>query len=262
VFDAGLVALTMVLPLVGVVLAVEEDGLAPAPAALLAAVLLAHAAPLMWRRAAPWTVLGAVLLTTWLGPLVLATDVVPTGGWAFAFAAPVDLAAVYAVAALGARPRLTWLAPLAAAASGACAFTVMVMDSLGLPEGAVAAMSALAMAGAAGFLLLWPAAAAWLTGHLVRRRRQQRAHREQSAVAVVTAQAEHQARTERARIAYGLRGDVLDHAAEVSRAADRADLAAVVTHARAALTAMRALLDSLGTRPATTPEEVPSSLSV
>ncbi|WP_305782463.1 sensor histidine kinase [Symbioplanes lichenis] len=256
-FDAGLVALLLVFPVIGVVLAVEEDGLAPGPAALLLVVVVAHTVPLMWRRNAARAVLTAVVLTTWPAVLLFATDVVPTGGWAFAFAAPADLAAVYAVAAFGARPRLSWLAPLAVAASGAGAFVVM----LALP-GPDVVVSGLVTGGFIGFLLLWPAAAAWLAGHLVRRRRQRRSDREEGAVAVATAQAEQQARAERARIAAGLRGAVLHHAAEIPRAADRADLAAVVTHARAALTAMRSLLDSLGTRPAREAEEVPTSLSV
>jgi len=103
-----------------------------------------------------------------------------------------------------------------------------------------------------------PLGACWLAGRAARRRRQRRADREEGAVAVAAAQAEVHTRDERARVAAGLRDAVLDPAARVPRAADEADLPAVLDSARETLAAMRALLDGLETRAV---QEVPSSPS-
>ncbi len=67
----------MILP-VSFALALTEEWSAAARRATLPALLVVcgllvlHALPLLWRRRAPWAVLGAVLATAWLGPVVVA----------------------------------------------------------------------------------------------------------------------------------------------------------------------------------------------
>ena len=270
VLDAGLVFLTLVLPLSGVAVVVEDDGLAPARSALVLLAVLAHSVPLLWRRQHPWPVLAAVASTTWLGPLLMLTHVPPgDGGWLFLFSVGADLVAVYTVAAL-IRPGRSWLAPVIALVSTALALGLLLsfgpaVDAdaetdgpmgYALLFGAVSAVMAIALA--------VPVGGSWLAGYVTRRRRQHRLNQEEGAVAVAAGQAEMRARDERARVAAGLREAVVEHAARVPRAADEADLVAVLEAARQALAAMRALLDGLGERhpSAATQQEVPSSPSV
>ena len=265
VLDACLALLTLVLPLAGLAVSVDEDGLGATPAGLILLALAAHSVPLLWRRQHPWWVLAAVTSSAWLGPLLVATQVVPDGGsWLFLFGLGADLAAVYAVAARGARPGLTWLAPVASTVS--TAFAVSILTVLEPPAAGDPAPDGLLMivfltavlVVFAGALLAVPLGACWLAGRAARRRRQRRADREEGAVAVAAAQAEVHTRDERARVAAGLRDAVLDPAARVPRAADEADLPAVLDSARETLAAMRALLDGLETRAV---QEVPSSPS-
>ncbi|MGX6600722.1 sensor histidine kinase [Micromonosporaceae bacterium Da 78-11] len=259
VLDVGLVALLLAVPLSGISEAIGAGGLAPAPATLLLLAVLAHGVPLLWRRRHPWPVLAAVALTTWLGPVLLLTGMAEAElGWLFLLGTGAEVAAVYAVAVRGARPGLTWLAPLAAGASTAAALAVLI--TIEPPDGAdptpgkpLSFLLVLAlMTVVAGIALALPVGGSWLAGHLVRRRRQRRSDREDGAVAMAAAHADWQARYERARVAAGLRDAVLEHAARVPRAADQADLAGVLDAARAALNAMRSLLDGLGAWPADT----------
>ncbi|GAB1640734.1 histidine kinase [Krasilnikovia sp. MM14-A1259] len=267
VLDAGLVFLAVMLPLTGLAVGVDEDGLSRAVATLILLALLAHAVPLLWRRSRPWWVLGAVTVTAWLAPLLSVTTAIPAaGGWPFLFGGGAELAAVYAVAAWGSRPRLTWLAPVAAVVSTAPALAVLVVvgtaddpqgpgADAGTADGAATMMVQFAVTALlfGGFLAV-PAAASWLAGWVARRRRSRRRAREEGGVAVAMAQAALRARDERARIAAGLRDAVLHHTAAVPRAAENADLDAVLGSARQALAAMRGLLDGLG-RGAAAPEE-------
>ncbi|RZU54212.1 signal transduction histidine kinase [Krasilnikovia cinnamomea] len=274
VLDAGIVLLVLVLPLTGLLTTVEEEGLSPAAATLALLALLAHSVPLLWRRSRPWWVLGAVAATTWLGPLLAVTGVMSAdGAWWSLFGGGAELAAVYAVAAWGARPGLTWLAPIGGAAVLALAVGVLAAVSStpelaadpDIPKQAVgftAVMSQILITALFGALYVLPMGACWLAGWAARRRRSQRHAREEGGVAAAMAQAQMRAYDERARIAAGLRDAVLRHAAEVPRAAERADLDAVVGSARQALTAMRGLLDGLGRAGAAQQhEEVASSRS-
>jgi len=265
VLDAGLVFLTLVLPVAGVFVVIEEDGLAPAPATLVLLAVVAHSVPLLWRRQRPWAVLAAVALTTWLGPLLIVTRAAPDdGGWLFLFGVGADLAAVYAVAART-RPRLSWLAPLAALISTAFSIGLLVAlepptDAEAGPDGPLMVVALIAAVTVfAGVLLAVPLGGSWLAGYAARRRRQGRIDREENAVAVMAAQAEFRARHERARVAAGLRHAVLAHAARVPQAAEEKDVTAVLGAAREALSAMRALLDGLTDRPAPTPTDQPAT---
>ncbi|MBG0563995.1 sensor histidine kinase [Actinoplanes aureus] len=261
--DAALMLLTLALPLSGVAVFAEETGNEPAATALVLLAVVAHAAPLLWRRQHPWTAFTAVVLTTWLGPLLLVTGVVPVGGgWLFVFSAGADLAAVYAVADRGARPGLTWIAPLAAVFTGALALALLVAVEApadGEPatdEPLLALAMLLTFAVFAAVVLAVPVFGCWLAGHATRRRRQRRIDREEGAVVAAAAQAELRARDERARVAAGLHAAVLQHAARVPDAAEQADLPAVLAASKEALSAMRSLLDGLGPVP---DQEVSSS---
>jgi hypothetical protein len=242
VLDAGVVLLTLALPLAMLAVAADE-GARPATVTLLLLAAVAQSAPLMWRRGHPWPVLAAVAVATWLAPPLLATGVAPTGD-VFVFG-PAGLAAVYAVAAHGAR---SWLAPLVSLASTALVLGVLTViePAPDRPAGPMAVAVTLFSAAFAAVLLAVPYAGAWLAGRLVRQRRERRHDRERGAIAVEQMRAEARARTERARVADGLRVAVLEHAARVPRAAEEADLPGVLDAARAALAAMRGLLDALG----------------
>jgi hypothetical protein len=258
VLDAGLAALTLVTPLAGFTVVADERSSAPPliMQVLIMMALVVHSLPLLWRRQHPWWVLAAVTSSTWLGPLLAATHVMPDGdSWLFLFAVGADLAAVYAVAARGARPALTWLAAVASTVSAA--FAISVLAALDPPAGSgpgpqsslLTAFLIALLTVVGSVLLAVPLGACWLAGRSARERRQRRVDREEGAVADAGAQAELRSRHERARVAAGLRDAVLGHAARVPRAAGEADLPAVLRSARATLAAMRALLDGLDTGP-------------
>ncbi|MGK5682793.1 histidine kinase [Actinoplanes sp. URMC 104] len=258
VLDAGLALLALLLPLAGVSVLIDEDGASPAEAALILLAVVAHAAPLLWRRRRPWTVLAAVALTTWFGPLLLALRVAPPEeAWLFLFSSGADLAAVYAVAAYGRPSKLSWLGLVGGWLSATLSLAVLLAAGplLEDPSGArltgSSAVVAMALFGAvcAGSVLALPFSGSWLVGWAAARRRQHRLDSEESAVHAVSAQAEARARDERARVAAGLRASVLTAAARVPEAAERDDLDGVVHEARAALAAMRALLDGLRVAP-------------
>ncbi|WP_164842415.1 sensor histidine kinase [Actinoplanes solisilvae] len=247
VLDAGLTLLALLLPLAGVSVLIEEHGASPAALTLILLAVLAHATPLLWRRQHPWTVLIVVALTGWFGPVLIATGTTPPAeAWLFLFSSGADFAAVYAVAAYGSRPTLTWIGLVGALVVAALDFGVLLTVSA--PEArqgpAVAVVMAAFGAVVAGLLLAVPITASWLAGFATRRRRQRRLDRERGAVAFVSAEAELRARDERARMAAGLRASVLDDAQKVTRAAERDDLDGVLDAARAALTSMRTLLDN------------------
>jgi signal transduction histidine kinase len=253
VTEAGVIGLILALPAAGVAVAVQDEGLAPAAATLTLLAAAAHAAPLLWRGRYPWAVLAAVALTAWAAPPLVAA-----GGWPFLLAAGADLTAVYAVATRGARPALTWIAPVAATTSSSYALGVIAaIDSPAgiqpVPTGPwLTAYLVVVMAMVSGPALAVPFGAAWLTGRTARRRRELRQDREEGALAAALASTELRTRAERARVAAGLRAAVLTHTAGVPEAAAAADLPGVLGSARSALTGMRTLLDGLD-------QEVPTS---
>jgi signal transduction histidine kinase len=232
-----------------------------AAAALATMLAVAHALPLLWRRRAPWAVLGAVLATTALWPLVAGLELLPTGALAALFAGiGADLVAVYAVAAYG-RPRhLTWLsAPLAAGVHGAVTLLTLALDGWLIEQPiAPAPMAVLLAPTAVPYLLL--GAPVWTAGFLIRLRREGVVARERRAVAASTAGAVELAYAERLRIAAGLRAAVLRHAAQVTEAAEGGRLDAVLESARAALAAMRDLLGDLRVDPERAPQPTAAAI--
>ncbi|GIE31800.1 hypothetical protein Ait01nite_048450 [Actinoplanes italicus] len=248
--DAAAVALMLLAPVVGVVIALEE-GMTPVQTVLVLLANLVHAVPLLWRRRAAWWVLGAVALTGALGPLLTVTGQVRPGlFYVFLFGGAADLAAVHAVASWGARPRLSALSIPAAAVPAALwlALTIVIVspdDESGvLMNATLGVLMALLFTVVLSVLMVGP----WAVGHAARRRRDRRWVREEGGVAQELEQAAFRALLERHRIAAGLQEAVLRHAAEVPGAAERGDLTGVLAAAREALTAMRSLLDGLGTR--------------
>ncbi|GGQ61538.1 hypothetical protein GCM10010166_34060 [Couchioplanes caeruleus subsp. azureus] len=219
---------------------------------LIALTLIAHAVPLVWRRHRPWVVLGVAAVTTWAWPALVATHVLPEDfGWFGLAGLGVEILAVHAVARYGRDAVLTWLAMLAVLFSTIPAVTLMLMleppeDFAGDPPGAML----LFMAGVCGIPLSLPLFGAWLTGFVVRRRRERARAQQDHAVAAATAWALADAAAERARVAEGLRAAVLRDTALVADAADRGDLDQVVSRARAALDGMRGLLNDLREAPA------------
>ncbi|GLY99470.1 histidine kinase [Actinoplanes sp. NBRC 103695] len=264
VLDAGLMLLTLAVPLSSVAFLAEE-GAEPAAVTLLLLAAVAHSAPLLWRRRHPRAVFAAVALTTWLLPILQLTGVVPNAGELILSSPGADVAAIY-TAAVAVRPARSWLAPVVSLASTALAAALLLTvetpaEDLGGSRLDAALLFLLSTAFVA-FLLVVPYGGALLAGYLVRRRRAQRHDREHGLVAVEGMRAEARARAERSRIAEGLRVAVLEHAARVPRAAEEADLPAVLDASKQALSAMRGLLDNLGPRLDTTDREVSSSPSV
>ncbi|MBB2947548.1 signal transduction histidine kinase [Actinoplanes lutulentus] len=254
VLDAGLILLVLLLPLGGL----ASEVLPATVWWLVLAAMIAHAAPLWWRRRFPWQVLGAVIATAWLGPLLYFTGVVPQDlGWLFLFSAGAELVAVHAAGDHGGRPGLTWIAPAVTVLSVLALATMMGAGSGGF----VAMVLLTGVFTVLVSVVLGPLMfASWWSGVATRRRRELRRHREEGGVALAMAGAEAQALAERTRIADGLRADVLRHAAELPEAAERGDLNGVLGAARQALTAMRSLLDGMSSS-SSVKEEVPSSLS-
>ncbi|WP_433832188.1 sensor histidine kinase [Actinoplanes sp. CA-015351] len=255
VLDTGLILLVLLLPLGGLASEVL-------PATVWWPVLVAmvvHAAPLWWRRRFPWQVLGVVIATAWLGPLLYFTGVVSQDlGWLFLFSAGAELVAVHAAGDRGGRPGLTWIAPAVTVFSVLALATMMGSGSAGFLDFVLLTAAFTILVG----VVLAPVMfASWWSGVATRRRRELRRNREEGGVALAMAGAETQALAERIRIADGLRAEVLRHAAELPAAAERGDLNAVLGAARQALTAMRSLLDGMSSSSSSSSSALSSSAS-
>ena len=243
--------LLAVFPSVGALLVTDGDAdLAAAPVPLLILASSAHAAPVIWRRSRPWTVLGAVALTSWVVPVLIATGTVaPALGWVMLAGLSAEAVAVYAVARYARRPDLSALAIPAALTSAVLATGVTLALDPPPEEGVPFVAWMLFMSAVIGCPLGVPIAGCWLAGFAVRRRRTRIEAREHDAVASSTAQAIWLAGLERTRVAAGLRAAVLRDTARVATAADAGDLDQVLTSARTALDAMRGLLNGLREEP-------------
>ncbi|GGS82129.1 sensor histidine kinase [Streptomyces cinerochromogenes] len=250
--DPALALAAMILP-VSFALALTEDWSAAARRAALPALLLVcgllvlHALPLLWRRRAPWTVLGAVLATASLGPAAVVACHVPSRVTEFlVLGTLVETLAVYAVAGYGQGPGRTWPAPAAATLVTACAVTAMSCADGSVGDEPVGPGGAVLLA----FLLSVPLApvftAVWGAGLFVRRRRLRALAYDDFAFAASMWQADRAAEAERQRLAATLRDAVLEHTRALVAAARRGDLAEVADTARAALAAMREMLHGLG----------------
>ncbi|NGN69302.1 histidine kinase [Streptomyces sp. A7024] len=248
--DAAIVTSVAALP----VFIVLTDKPAITPAIALAAIMLAL--PLLWRRTAPWPVLGAVLAAAWATPLGLALGwLEPVTAWPLAVGSGIaEGVTLYAVGAFAGRARRTWPG-IGAAAAGLGAVGAVLLD-LGEKDSGDLLFIAF-LSGLFGLILALPLALVWALGVLTRARRARVRVREDDALAEAVRAAVAEAAEERRRIAEELRGDVLRHAdAVVERAGDE-DLAGAAERARDGLAAMRELLAALRSEPAdSVPEEV------
>ncbi|WP_436531048.1 sensor histidine kinase [Actinoplanes sp. HUAS TT8] len=263
VIDAGLALFVLGTPLGGLLAPGDGPALGPAGVVLVTSVLVAHVVPLLWRRNRPWWVLLAVVVTTWLGPLLVGVGAVRADdSWVFLFSFGAEVLAVYAVGAWGVRPERTWLAPIGATLSSAAALAVLITALIVTDQdqeltAPYAMVSVIVLTVLAGVVMAGPIVGGWAAGRAARGRRDRRREREEAGVASAAALAALRARAERARIADGLRAAVLVPAEALPRSAEEGDLGGVLSSARDALAAMRSLLDGLnGTVP---DQEVASS---
>ncbi|AGZ43232.1 histidine kinase [Actinoplanes friuliensis] len=250
VIDFFVLGLVLLLP-VGSLLVDDDPDVDQASLPLLLLLVLAHAAPLVWRRRRPWGVLAVVAATSWAWPALIVADLVaPSLGWVMLTGLSAETAAVYAVARYGRRPGLSGLSiPAAlvpmALATGATLALDPGPDDAGVPLAAVIVIMAIVTGIPFGLTVT----AAWLAGYLARRRHTRVLTQEYDAVAASTFHAIAAAGAERARVAAGLREAVLRDTERVATAAADGDLDQVLESARAALDAMRGLLNGLREEP-------------
>ncbi|WP_055555146.1 DUF7134 domain-containing protein, partial [Streptomyces kanamyceticus] len=181
--------------------------------------VLAQTLPLLWRRRAPWAVLCAALAATWCAPLGIAFGVLDPDV-ALCLMASGGAAAcvgVYAVAEYAGPARFTWPVP-AVGAAGLTLASLALATADGMPELAADGDGLgllLFLACAIGTVFLFPLAALWGIGAVVRTRRERIRAYEDHALAATVHSAVVEAYEERRRIAVELRGEVLRHASDV-----------------------------------------------
>ncbi|MFJ2828877.1 histidine kinase [Streptomyces sp. NPDC087263] len=250
--DPALVCTATLLPLLLALVTAEEWTGASlwtaVPGLLVVAVLLAaHAAPLLWRRRAPWPAFLGVLATSWLWPAAVVGVGLPSRvSEFFAGGALVELLAVYAVAVYGRGAARTWPAW--------CAAAVSLSGTLVATAGADGELSGEDLMGPAAVVMFVPLAVVlavvfaglWGAGLAVRRRRLRILAQDDFALAGALWHAERAADAERHRLAAKLRDAVLHPTAALVERARQGRLEEVAAGARSALAAMRELLHSLG----------------
>ncbi|WSQ10659.1 histidine kinase [Streptomyces sp. NBC_01231] len=250
--DPALVFAATLLPLVFALVTVEEWTGASLRAAVpgllvVAALLTAHAVPLLWRRRAPWAAFLGVLATSWLWPAAVAGAELPSRvSEFFAGGALVELLAVYAVAVYGRGAARTWPAWCAAAVSlsGTLVATAGADGELS-GEGSMGP-TAVVMSVALAVVLAVVFAGLWGAGLAVRRRRLRILAWDDFALAGALWHAERAADAERGRLATKVRDAVLNPTAALVEQARQGRLDEVAAGARSALAAMREVLHSLG----------------
>ncbi|MFG1928171.1 sensor histidine kinase [Cryptosporangium sp. NPDC048952] len=263
--DVGIVAMILTFSIAGLYMP-DDDGwtVRPVPLGIWPVFLLiAHSAPLLVRRRAPWLAWAGVFATAGLWPLWLTPDGMTENlASALIFALGAEAVAVYTV---GAHARHQWLSLIVMPASGAVIGAVAVAVALKTAWDASERVHpgvTVVLAGLGGAAMASPVVVAWAGGFVVRLRRDGVVRREHTAVLEAVAAAEHEARAERVRLVGGLRAQVLRHTEQVVAAADDGDPDEVVAAARAALAAMRELLTALDPPTTSTAAERPDVLAV
>ncbi|WP_416960495.1 histidine kinase [Streptomyces sp. Agncl-13] len=261
--DSALTFTATVLPLVVLLTAAEDWAEGPAGAgavALVSALLALHALPLLWRRRAPWLVLTAVLVASWLWPPVCAFA--PLSGQVSPYLAGGLLAetlAVYTLGAYGRGATRTWPAPLVTAGASAGALTVTAAADGELAGGPASALTGALIAVPLGMLLCLLFALAWGAGLIVRARRLRAVARDDFALGNSLWEARTAAGAERNRLAARLREAVLHRTSTLVQLAHQGRLEShavrleshgvrleeVAAEARATLAAMRELLHEM-----------------
>ncbi|MEI5103473.1 histidine kinase [Streptomyces sp. PmtG] len=245
--DLAAVTVCTVVPLLAVT-AAHRPG--PAGLAALTALSSVHAAPLLLRRRAPATVLAALLAVSLVWSAATAAGALDFA-WlgALALAWPAELVALHAVGAYG-PARATWPAPVAVGVVGGTVLGLAVAsdpaESAG--PGTVALIAALGLATVPWLLPVWA------LGLLTRARRGEGGRWERRVLDAVAARVGDAVTGERAHVAAGLHGTVVAHTAHLVRRAEAglsgpearaAALTDMTAAARAALTGLRELLDTL-----------------
>jgi signal transduction histidine kinase len=230
----------------------EDDGTGPWTVILVSSLLALHALPLLWRRRAPWTVLGALLATAWLWPVAsLSGQVSPflVGGL------PAETLAVYTLGAYGRGAAYTWPAPLVTSAASAGVLTVTAAADGELAGEVPSPLNVAVIAVPLGMLLCLLFALAWGVGLVVRRRRLRAVARDDLALSNSRWEARTAAGAERHRLAARLRDAVLHRTSTLVQLAHQGRLESrpglleeVAAEARATLTAMRELLHEMNGR--------------
>lgn len=291
--DLALAFVATVLPLVFLLTDAEDwkdhDGATgPWVIGLVSALLALHALPLLWRRRAPWTVLGALLATAWLWPVACAAA--PLSGQVSPFLAGGLLAetlAVYTLGAYGRGAAYTWPSPLVTAGASAGVLTVTAAADGALAGEAPSVLNVAVIAVPLGLLLCLMFVPVWGVGLVVRRRRLRAVARDDLALSNSRWEARTAAGAERHRLAARLRDAVLHRTSTLVQLAHQGRLenqqgglenqqgrlenrqgrlGEVAAEARATLTAMRELLHEMndvqdyGRSPA--PRPTPADLAV
>ncbi|MET7420162.1 ATP-binding protein [Dactylosporangium sp. NPDC005555] len=231
-------------------------------AGMTALFLTVYCGALWWRRRAPVVVLAVMLAVALTGGIVARLVPGATGsGSVLPLALAGIVGAVYAVGRYETRhPALSWLAAVIAGVVGAVVLVVRFVRPADLIAGGgppqlwpTGAVFVTGLSGAALSLLTVPW---WMAGLLVARHHARTDRRDRAALRDVADRAVRAAREERARIADGLRDQVLRHTSALLESAgdDRTPaagkIAVTLGHGRAALTAMRELLTVLRVGPA------------
>ncbi|WP_165956894.1 histidine kinase [Kribbella antibiotica] len=223
----------------------EERQLDTATVSIALLLALIPGLILLGRRDRPWIVLAGIAVSASLWPLAVGLDWLPDAlSPTLAFAFPAHLAAVYAVAAYGGHPSVTWPSFIASGVGIGTATGVLVAVAPAADDPTDAAFPVVIGAMVA-FLATLPLVGAWIAGVMVRQKRIQRLDHTGATLAALVWATETEVHTERQRIAAGLHHSVLTRTHQMIALAESADLPGVTAEARSALTAMRELLATL-----------------
>ncbi|WP_371598790.1 histidine kinase [Streptomyces sp. NBC_00564] len=250
--DTALAFTATVLPLVFLLADAEDrkphDGTTgPWVIGLVSALLALHTLPLLWRRRAPWSVLAAVLATSWLWPVACMSA--PLSGRVSPFLAGglvAETLAVYALGAYGRGAAYTWPSPLVAAGASAGVLTVTAAaDGALIGDEGPSILTVALLIVPLGMLLCLMFALAWGAGLIVRGRRLRAVARDDLALSNSLWEAHSAAGAERHRLAARLRDAVLHRTSSLVELAHQGRLDEVAAEARATLAAMRELLHEM-----------------
>ncbi|GAA0612053.1 histidine kinase [Kribbella sandramycini] len=200
---------------------------------------------LLGRLQRPWTALLGVVLAGCLWPLAIGLGWLPDSlAPALALSLFASAAAVYAVATYGGDPVITWLSA-GIATAGVGLSTGGLLRVAAAPDDPSGWGYPIAMGVVVAVVLAIPLGFCWVIGGLLRRRRLRESDQTGATLAELVRATEYEVHTERLRIAGGLHHSVLTRTQVLIDRAEAGDLEAATTEARAALTAMRDLLETL-----------------
>nr|WP_121438285.1 histidine kinase [Actinomadura pelletieri] len=243
------------LPLIAIIPPDQALSVTPLSLVALFGLLSAHAGMLWWRRKAPEATLAGVVVVDvlWCG-LTLAGVIDRNWLVALGLAWTTEMIAVYSLTVYGPSAGMGFLGATAVGtAGGLIAVAALGTDPTEQPFTRVDVVAGVMFFGIPATLAMLPL---WAWGAAVRARRRRGREWERSMVEAVAERTDHIVRAERYQVAVGLRDAVLDHTVRLTRigesalrdgsAHDRRDaLTVVVAEARAALSGMRDLLETM-----------------